>query len=236
MEEIKIFNSEEFGDIRTVTIDKEPWFVGKDVATALGYAKPLNALSTHVEKDDSLKQGITDSLGREQETIFINESGLYALIFGSKLDSAKRFKRWVTSEVLPAIRKTGSYQKPLTPQEMLRIQLGMIDNHEDRIADLEQNMTIDYGQQMVLGDTVSKVVIDALGGKESNAYKEIGKKVFAECNRDLKHYFNVNARNNVPKKKFDEAVDYVKNWQPCTNTRIKIQDYNAQISLKKRCE
>lgn len=227
MEEIKIFNSEEFGDIRTVTIDKEPWFVGKDVATALGYAKPLNALSTHVEKDDSLKQGITDSLGREQETIFINESGLYALIFGSKLDSAKRFKRWVTSEVLPAIRKTGSYQKPLTPQEMLRIQLGMIDNHEDRIADLEQNMTIDYGQQMVLGDTVSKVVIDALGGKESNAYKEIGKKVFAECNRDLKHYFNVNARNNVPKKKFDEAVDYVKNWQPCTNTRIKIQDYNA---------
>lgn len=231
MKELQIFNSKEFGDIRTVTIDNEPWFVGKDVATALGYAKPLNALSTHVEKDDSLKQGITDSLGREQETIFINESGLYALIFGSKLDSAKRFKRWVTSEVLPAIRKTGSYQKPLTPQEMLRIQLGMIDNHEDRIADLEQNMTIDYGQQMVLGDTVSKVVIDALGGKESNAYKEISKKVFAECNRDLKHYFNVNARNNVPKKKFDEAVQYVKNWQPCTNTRIMIQECNAQLSM-----
>lgn len=232
MKELQIFNSKEFGDIRTVTIDNEPWFVGKDAATALGYAKPLNALSTHVEKDDSLKQGITDSLGREQETIFINESGLYALIFGSKLDSAKRFKRWVTSEVLPAIRKTGSYQKSLTPQEMLRIQLSMIDNHEDRIADLEQNMTIDYGQQMALGDTVSKVVIDALGGKESNAYKEISKKVFAECNRDLKHYFNVNARNNVPKKKFDEAVQYVKNWQPCTNTRIMIQECNAQLSME----
>lgn len=232
MKELQIFNSKEFGDIRTVTIDNEPWFVGKDVATALGYAKPLNALSTHVEKDDSLKQGITDSLGREQETIFINESGLYALIFGSKLDSAKRFKRWVTSEVLPAIRKTGSYQKSLTPQEMLRIQLSMIDNHEDRIADLEQNMTIDYGQQMALGDTVSKVVIDALGGKESNAYKEIGKKVFAECNRDLKHYFNVNARNIVPKKKFDEAMQYVKSWQPCTNTRIMIQECNAQLSME----
>lgn len=231
MKELQIFNSKEFGDIRTVTIDNEPWFVGKDVATALGYAKPLNALSTHVEKDDSLKQGITDSLGREQETIFINESGLYALIFGSKLDSAKRFKRWVTSEVLPAIRKTGSYQKPLTPQEMLRIQLSMIDNHEDRIANLEQNMTIDYGQQMALGDTVSKVVIDALGGKESNAYKEISKKVFAECNGDLKHYFNVNARNNVPKKKSDEAVQYVKNWQPCTNTRIMIRDCNNQMFM-----
>lgn len=90
--DIQIFNSEEFGDIRTVTVNNEPWFVGKDVAEALGYAKPLNALSTHVEKDDSLKQGLTDSLGREQETIFINESGLYALIFGSKLESAKRFK------------------------------------------------------------------------------------------------------------------------------------------------
>lgn len=121
MNELQIFNSEEFGDIRTVTINNEPWFVGKDVATALGYAKPLNALSAHVEKDDSLKQGITDSLGREQETIFINESGLYALIFGSKLESAKRFKHWVTSEVLPAIRKNGSYQLAPQGEELLAL-------------------------------------------------------------------------------------------------------------------
>lgn len=113
----------------------------------------------------------------------------------------------------------------------MRIQLGMIDDHEGRITDLEQNMTIDYGQQMSLGDIVNRVVVDSLGGKDSNAYHEIGRKVFAECNRDLKHYFNINARNNVPKKKFDEAVDYVKNWQPCTNTRIMIQDCNAQLSM-----
>ena len=122
-------------------------------------------------------------------------------------------------------------KNPMSPVEMMRIQLGMIDDHEGRIADLEQNMTIDYGQQMSLGDIVNRVVIDALGGKDSNAYHEIGRKVFAECNRDLKHYFNVNARNNVPKKKFDEAVDYVKNWQPCTNTRIMIQDCNAQLRI-----
>ena len=197
-----------------------------------GEGKSLNnAIANHVDEED---KGVTELMtpGGKQSMTVINESGLYALIFGSKLESAKRFKHWVTSEVLPAIRKTGSYQKRLTPQEMLRIQLGMIDNHEDRITDLEQNMTIDYGQQMVLGDTVSKVVIDALGGKESNAYKEISKKVFAECNRDLKHYFNVNARNNVPKKKFGEAVQYVKNWQPCTNTRIMIQECNAQLSME----
>lgn len=235
MNNLQIFNSEEFGDIRTITINNEPWFVGKDVATALGYSNASKAVSTHVgEEDRILKVLEADSQNGnvvKTQTALINESGLYALIFGSKLESAKRFKHWVTSEVLPAIRKTGSYQKPMSPVEIMRIQLGMIDDHEDRITDLEQNMTLDYGQQMTLGDAVGKAVIDALGGKESNAYKEISKKVFAECNRDLKHYFNVNARNNVPKKKFDEAVNYVKNWQPCTNTRIMIQDCNAQISL-----
>lgn len=230
MNELQIYNNEEFGDIRTVTIDNEPWFVGKDVAEALGYAEPRSAVSKKVEDADRGVAEMETPSGKQNMTI-INESGLYALIFGSKLESAKRFKHWVTSEVLPAIRKTGSYQKPMSPVEMMRIQLGMIDDHEGRIADLEQNMTIDYGQQMSLGDIVNRVVIDAHGGKDSNAYHEIGRKVFAECNRDLKHYFNVNARNNVPKKKFDEAVDYVKNWQPCTNTRIMIQDCNAQLRM-----
>lgn len=121
--------------------------------------------------------------------------------------------------------------KPLSQIEMMRIQLGMVDDHENRIVNLENNMTIDYGQQRVLEDTVNKTVIDVLGGKGSNAYREIGKKVFAECNRDLKHYFNVNARNNVPKNRFDEAVEYVKNWKPCTNTMMLICNHNAQMSL-----
>lgn len=231
MTELQIFNSEEFGDMRTVTIDDETWFVGKDVANALGYERATKAIQDHVDDDDKDEVPIQDSIGRMQKTPVINESGLYALIFGSKLESAKRFKRWVTSEVLPAIRKTGSYQKPLTPQEMLRIQLGMIDNHEDRITDLEQNMTIDYGQQQVLGETVNHTVISILGGKESNAYKEVSKKVFAECNRDLKNYFQVNARNNVPKKRFEEALQYAKSWKPCTNTQLKIENANAQMNL-----
>lgn len=121
--------------------------------------------------------------------------------------------------------------KQLSQVDMMRIQLGMIDNHEDRITNLENNMTLDYGQQTVLGDAVNKTVIDVLEGKDSNAYKEVGKKVFAECNRDLKHYFNVNARNNVPKKRFDEAVEYAKNWKPCTNTMMLIFNHNAQMNL-----
>ena len=109
MNEIKIFDNPEFGKVRTMEINGEPYFAGKDVAIILGYAKPENALTTHVDGDDTLKQGVTDNLGRAQNTTLINESGLYSLILSSKLPKAKEFKRWVTSEVLPSIRKHGAY-------------------------------------------------------------------------------------------------------------------------------
>ena len=109
MNKMQIFNNEEFGQIRTVTIDNEPWFVGKDVAEALGYVKARNAIASHVEEDDKRDAPIQGDLGGTQSMTIINESGLYALIFGSKLESAKRFKHWVTSEVLPSIRKHGAY-------------------------------------------------------------------------------------------------------------------------------
>lgn len=107
--QVKVFESAEFGSVRTVEVNGEPYFVARDVATILAYAKPENAIATHVDGDDTLKQGIIDSLGRVQQTTLINESGLYSLILGSKLPNAKKFKRWVTSEVLPSIRKHGMY-------------------------------------------------------------------------------------------------------------------------------
>ena len=129
--ELQIFKNEEFGQVRTVLVNNEPYFVGKDVAEILGYAKPLNALATHVDEDDSLKQGLIDSMGRKQ-TIVINESGLYSLILSSKLPTAKRFKRWVTSEVLPSIRKHGAYMTPETIERTLL--------HPDFIIKLAQNL------------------------------------------------------------------------------------------------
>lgn len=108
MNELKIFKSAEFGQVRTVTIDDEPWFVGRDVAEALGYAEPRSAVSKKVDEADRGVAEMETPSGKQKMTT-INESGLYALIFGSKLESAKRFKHWVTSEVLPAIRKHGVY-------------------------------------------------------------------------------------------------------------------------------
>ncbi len=231
MNKLQIFNSAEFGEIRTVTIDNEPWFVGKDVAEALGYSNTRDALATHISEEDKNTVVISDGKRGNPNQVVINESGLYALIFGSKLDSAKRFKHWVTSEVLPTIRKTGSYQKPMTTAEQIQLLALGNQDHEERIEKLENTMTIDYGQQKYISDLVSKVVIEVLGGKKSNAYDEIGKKVFAECNRDVKTYFDVNARNNIPKLRYQEAVEYIKEWTPCTNTKMMIRDCNAQMTM-----
>lgn len=108
MNNLQIFKNEKFGEVRTVTIKSEPWFVGKDVTKALKYSNSRKALADHVQEDD---KGVTkcDTLGGKQDLTIINESGLYSLIFGSRLESAKEFKHWVTSEVLPAIRKHGAY-------------------------------------------------------------------------------------------------------------------------------
>lgn len=226
MNDLKIFENKEFGEIRTVVKDGEPWFVGKDVTKILGYERPTKAILDHVDEEDLDAVPIQDSIGRMQNTPAVNESGLYSLILSSKLPNAKKFKKWVTSEVLPSIRKTGGYQKPLTPQEMMRLQLGMIDDVSDRVTKLENTMTIDYSQQKTLTDLMSSTVVTWLGGKNTCAYKELSKKVFAEIGRDYKDYFNVNARANTPSLRFEEAVDYIKSWKPSTNTLKLISSLN----------
>lgn len=128
MNELRIFKNKEFGNVRVVEKDGEPWFVGKDIAEALGYSKSRNAIATYVEEDSALKWGLTDSLGREQETTIINESGMYSLILSSKLSTAKKFKHWVTSEVLPTIRKTGSYSKK--PEGKHLLALAVLEAHK----------------------------------------------------------------------------------------------------------
>ena len=122
MNEIQIFNHAEFGEIRTVSISNEPWFVGKDVAQVLGYSNTRDALQRHVDAEDKDTVVIHDGTSGNPNQTLINESGLYSLVLSSKLPGAKRFKRWVTSEVLPAIRKNGGYiagQEALTDQEIL---------------------------------------------------------------------------------------------------------------------
>lgn len=227
MKNITTFENLEFGAIRTQIINNEPHFCLPDVCRALEI-KNISQLKTRLNKDGVIISEVIDSVGRKQNANFVNELNLYKVIFQSRKESAERFTDWVAGEVLPSIRKTGSYQKQLSPQEMMRIQLGMIDDHEDRIKSLESNMVIDYGQQQTLRQHVNKAVLNALGGKDTEAYAYISKVVFAECNRDLQDRFKVNSRNNIPRKRYEEAIDYVDNWEPKTNTKLRIDEYNRQ--------
>lgn len=118
MKDLQVFNNPEFGDVRMVMIENEPWFVGKDVAMALGYGDTNQAIRKHVDAEDKLTSRF-DGTGQNRSMIIINESGLYSLIMASKLPSAKKFKRWVTAEVLPAIRKHGGYLTPEKIEEAL---------------------------------------------------------------------------------------------------------------------
>ena len=143
MNELKIFNSSEFGQVRTITIDGEPWFIGKDVATILGYERTADAIRAHVDEDDK-GVGEIQTPGGKQKIVIINESGLYSLVLSSKLPTAKKFKHWVTAEILPSIRRTGGYianAETMTDAEImskaLLIAKQTIESREQRIHSLE---------------------------------------------------------------------------------------------------
>ncbi|CQR24604.1 prophage LambdaSa2, antirepressor protein [Streptococcus varani] len=232
MNEVFNFHGQE---VRTLTIDNEPWFVGKDVADILGYSKARNAIALHVDEDDALKQGLTDNLGRIQETIIINESGLYSLILSSKLPQAKEFKRWVTSEVLPQIRLQGAYvPENLSDEAFIALFTGQ---KKLKAKTLELAQDVDYLKneqpihpsfaQSLLKKRKARVVA-FLGGIDSPAYadKIFAQSVFRQAEVDFKDHFNINRYDMLPKKFAEAALSYWMTWEPSTNTKMKILELN----------
>lgn len=233
MNELQVFSNDEL-NLKARTILNEDGSISvnaEDTAIGFGWTqnqtkngKQYTSIRWETLNGYCEEFGFPNKLGKDD---FIPESLFYRLGMKASNAVADKFQNWLAMEVIPSIRKTGGYQqKPLTPEEMMRIQLGMIDGLGERLTKLENTMNIDYGQQRVLGEEVAKVVIDALGGKMSNAYREMSKKVFAECNHDIKDFFNVNSRCNIPRLRFQDAVDYIGNWKPCTNTRFAIDECN----------
>lgn len=234
MSNIQIFNYQS-NEVRTVEMGGEPWFVLKDVCTVLGISH-ITDTAKRMDEDEVGQTEVIDSMGRKQSTYIINESGLYNVILRSDKPEAKPFRKWVTSEVLPTLRKTGSYMMPKMTKEMQAIFL--LDNRtaqlDQRVTALENNAVIDYGQQRTLANAVNhRVIVDVLGGKNSPAYEDVHVRgrVFCECNKDLKNWFRANARNNIPRKRFDEAIEYVNRWKPSTNTAMMIQNINGQTKM-----
>ena len=225
MNEIQLFENQEFGAVRAVEQNGEPWFVAADVCRALEHSNVTVALD-RLDEDERAKF----NLGRQGDTWCVNEPGLYTLVLGSRKPEAKAFKRWITHEVIPSIRKTGGYTA--ASKELQAI--FMLDNrtvqHEQRISALEDSMVVDYGQQRTLASQVNAVVIEALGGADSPAYhnKNIRGRTYSECNHDIQKWFRVNSRSNIPKKRFDEAVEYIQSWHTSTNLSMTIQQANQR--------
>nr|DAT62586.1 MAG TPA: repressor domain protein [Caudoviricetes sp.] len=222
MNELMIFENPEFGKIRSVQLDGEAWLVGKDVAEALGYTNPRKALADHVDEEDK-RQGngvtIRDPMGREQTPTVINESGLYSLVLSSKLPGAKRFRRWVTSEVLPTLRRQGTYtmQTPKSAMELLRLQSQAMFELDERVNvledKLENQMTIDHGQQRELQKAVSRRVLDrAATVIPAWALDEQKPKFFASLYRDLKDRFGVPSYRDIRPADYPSAMAYVETW------------------------
>ena len=233
MSNIQIFNYQS-NEVRTVEMGGEPWFVLKDVCNILGISKYRDT-AARLDADERGSVEV-DTLGGTQQVIAVNESGLYHVILRSDKPEAAPFRKWVTSEVLPSIRKNGSYMMPKMTKEMQAIFL--LDNRtaqlDQRVTALENNSVIDYGQQQTLKNAVNhRVVTEVLGGKDSPAYEDthVRGMVYCELNKDLQNWFRVSARNNIPRKRFDEAIEYVNRWKPSTNTAMMIQNINGQTKM-----
>lgn len=233
MNDIQIFNNPEFGEIRTVIIDGEPWFVGSDIGKALGYADPRSGIRKNVDTDDRKGCPVgTPSRGMQEMTV-INESGLYSLIFGSKLESAKKFKKWVTSEVLPQLRKTGSYgipQLPQNPMELLKLHYdalvevnGKVDDLSGRITNVQKDFESFKHDLPILGieeslitSAVAKKGVSLLGGKNSSAYqnKSLRTKLYSDIHRQLRREFGVTSYKAIKRSQSDYAIQIINDYRP----------------------
>lgn len=218
MNELQVFKNEEFGEVRSLKIGDEPWFVGKDVADILGYTNSRKAISDHVDDED---KGVTkcDTLGGKQDLTIINESGLYSLILSSKLPTAKKFKRWVTSEVLPAIRKTGGYQIPDNPMDALKLMFeaqtqtnDKVEHIQEDVKELKDNKLLNPGQYNYLGTQIRKRVREIKEVRKLDLTAKQNSKLYSFINRDLNKYVGIRTRSQFKEKDFEKALNFISEW------------------------
>lgn len=225
-------------DVRIITINDEPWFVGKDVADILGYSNSRKALSDHVDDED---KGVTksDTLGGNQNITIINESGLYSLILKSKKPEAKQFKRWVTSEVLPTIRKHGTYmtqpQVPTTQRELIMLALAgneetnqRIDAIEEQVTDLKENATLNPGEYGYIGRRINQRVSEVAKGYGNITQEQRGK-LYKDINQGVKAITGVSTRTQLRTKHYEVVLEFINDWEPSTATKMQVRQTSFEF-------
>lgn len=233
MNELQIFNNDKFGQVRTIIINNEPWFIAKDVATALGYMDTKQAIRINVDNEDkkhlpkSEFRGCTSTTSKinNNGAVVINESGLYALIFGSKLKEAKEFKHWVTAEVLPSIRKTGSYQiQPMTTEEKIATIAQGYQEVNDKLNTLDTEISEIKERLNVIGAFDNEWMLKKLRGVTSAKvlnltsdpiFREVWSRYFfAAIYKDLKDTYKVATLKSIPVSYLDSAIENIAHWYP----------------------
>lgn len=236
---MEIFKFEE-NEVRVIESDEQVWFVGKDVASTLGYSNPQKALRDHVDKEDKTVNETFTVNGTAP--ILINESGLYGLIMSSKLPAAKKFKHWVTSEVLPAIRKHGSYSAkqaepvdlPRKPVDILRLTVQALDEQNERLDKLEETFEqfkaeepLSPGEYNYIGKLTGRAVRSFLAVADVNhgvpANREQRSELYRDINSGVLQVTGVRTRANLRKRDFDIVCDYVARWTPSVATRMELE-------------
>lgn len=200
MNDLQIFSNKEFGQIRTIEIDGEPWFVGKDIAISLGYQEPTKAARERVDEEDR-GVSIIDTPSGAQQMIVINESGLYSLILGSRLPNAKKFKRWVTSEVLPSIRKTGGYHLPQTYSEALRELAEQAEKNEKLRIENERMRPKEIFADAVAASKTSILIGELAKLITQNGY-EIGQTRMFKYLREHGYLIKAGTSKNMPMQRY----------------------------------
>lgn len=235
MNELQIFNFEK-NDVRLLQAETETWFAATDVCAVLEIKNTSHALS-RLEDDEITTIALNDSGGRPFKLSFVNEYGLYNLVLGSRKPEAKKFKRWITHEVIPSIRKTGGYElsQPTSTKALLLAALEQeerLAKVEDVVGELKDTMRIDGGQEFTLKRHATSKVVGELGGKESQAYETLNRKAFSQFWKEFKNYFKIPRYGDLPKMKMQEAIDFIKEWTPDTALRLEIKQANNQTHLK----
>lgn len=250
MNDIQIFNNPEFGDLQAIIINNEMWFAGKYLCKVLGYARPENTVTERTDEDDRiyvdkklvLEMGLSFDykvLGQRGGWV-VNESGMYALIFGSKLESAKRFKHWVTSEVLPSIRRTGGYEIPKdTDGKIALLAQGhtelsdRVNGLEERFDKFEKELPLMPDAADDVSDAVKKRGVEILGGKESNAYNNRGlrQKLYNNLYANLKYNFKVRKYKQIKNQQKEDALKIIAKYEPPYFLQSEIDNENAQEKL-----
>lgn len=234
--ELKIFNNEEFGEIRTVTMDNEPWFVASDICKALDIQNVTQA----VQKLDDDERSMFN-IGRQGNANCVNEYGLYNLILASRKKEAKQFKRWVTHEVLPTLRKTGSYSVQKSPMQLLELEFAAIKEVDSKVDAVNEDLQ-NFKQDMpILGIEIDKITsavkakgVNVLGGKESNAYKDrsLRGKVYSDIYAELKRQFGVTTYKAIKRSQCEIAVDIIQHYELPIILKEQVVNCNAQMNME----